>query len=78
MTQPEAMEAKMLAGSTGFDVVIQAGSTLERFTEAKVYQPLDRSKLTNWGNLDPVSLKTVEAGTPEQIWRSPTCGAPWA
>ncbi|MGB3139730.1 MAG: spermidine/putrescine ABC transporter substrate-binding protein PotF, partial [Aestuariivirga sp.] len=37
----EAMEAKMLAGSSGFDVVVQAGSTLERFTEAKVYQPLD-------------------------------------
>ena len=60
----EAMEAKMLAGSSGFDVVIQAGSTLERFTEAKVYQPLDRSKLTNWGNLDPVSLKTVEGWDP--------------
>ena len=60
----EAMEAKMLAGSSGFDVVIQAGSTLERFTEAKVYQFLDRSKLTNWGNLDPVSLKTVEGWDP--------------
>jgi putrescine transport system substrate-binding protein len=35
----EAMEAKMLAGSTGYDVVDQAGSTLERFVEAKIYQP---------------------------------------
>ena len=34
----EAMEAKMLAGSSGFDVVMQAGFNLERFTEAKVYQ----------------------------------------
>jgi putrescine transport system substrate-binding protein len=60
----ETMEARMLAGSTGFDVVIQAGSTLERFTKAKVYQPLDRSKLPNWVNLDPVSLKTVEGWDP--------------
>jgi len=67
----EAMEAKMLAGSSGFDVVIQAGSTLERFTEAKVYQPLDRSKLTNWGNLDPVSLKTVEGWDPGNVYGAP-------
>jgi len=67
----EAMEAKMLAGSSGFDVVVQAGSTLERFTEAKVYQPLDRSKLTNWGNLDPVSLKTVEGWDPGNVYGVP-------
>ena len=60
----ETMEAKMLSRSSDFDVVLQAGSSLERFTEAKVYQPLDRSKLTNWGNLDPVSLKTVEGWDP--------------
>ena len=67
----EAMEAKMLAGSSGFDVVIQAGSTLERFTEAKVYQPLDRSKLPNWVNLDPVSLKTVEGWDPGNVYGVP-------
>lgn len=60
----EAMEAKMLAGSSGFDLVMQAGSTLERFNEAKVYQALDRSKLTNWGNLDLTMLKTVEGWDP--------------
>ena len=67
----EAMEAKMLAGSSGFDCVIQAGSTLERFTEAKVYQPLDRSKLPNWVNLDPVSLKTVEGWDPGNVYGVP-------
>ncbi len=60
----ETMEAKMLSNTSDFDVVVQAGSTLERFNEAKVYQPLDRSKLTNWGNLDPVSLKTAEGWDP--------------
>jgi putrescine transport system substrate-binding protein len=60
----EAMEARMLAGSSGFDVVDQAGSTLGHFTQAKVYQALDRSKLTNWGNLDPILMKTVEGWDP--------------
>ena len=34
----------------------------------QVYQPLDRSKLTNWGNLDPVSLKTVEGWDPGNVY----------
>jgi putrescine transport system substrate-binding protein len=67
----EAMEAKLLAGSSGFDVVLQAGLNLERFTEAKVYQPIDRSKLTNWGNLDPVSLKTIESWDPGNVYGVP-------
>ena len=60
----EAMEAKMLAGSSGFDLVLQSGTSIERFLEAKVYQAIDRSKLTNWGNLDPVALKTNEDWDP--------------
>ncbi|MEP7173339.1 MAG: polyamine ABC transporter substrate-binding protein [Aestuariivirga sp.] len=60
----ETMEAKMLSNGSDFDVVMQAGATLERFTEARVYQPLDRSKLPNWVNLDPLSLKTAEGWDP--------------
>lgn len=56
----EAMEAKMLAGSTGYDAVIQAGSTLERFVEAKIYQPLDKAKLPLMSNLDPDIMKVLE------------------
>ena len=67
----EGMEAKMLGGSTGFDVVIQSGSNLERLNNAKVYQPLDRSKLTNWGNLDPVSMKTAEGWDPGIVYGVP-------
>ena len=63
----EAMEAKMLSGNTGFDLVIQSGANLERLTKAKVYKPLDRTKLTNWGNLDPVSMKTAEGWDPGNV-----------
>jgi len=49
----EIVEAKLLAGKTGYDVVVHAVRYSERLFPIDVYQPLDRSKLTNWGNLDP-------------------------
>lgn len=55
----EEMEAKMLAGSSGYDVVVAAGLKLPNFVKAKVYQKLDRSKLASYGNLDPAILKIL-------------------
>jgi putrescine transport system substrate-binding protein len=60
----EEMQAKMLAGSTGYDVVLQSGLGLPNAVKAGVFQPLDRTKLTNWGNLDPVLLKVLEGFDP--------------
>lgn len=60
----EEMQAKMLAGSTGYDVVIMSGMSLPRFIKAGVYKKLDRSKLTNWDNLDPDTLKIVQGFDP--------------
>ena len=56
----EEMQAKMLAGSTGYDVVLQAGLQLPQFLKAGIYQELDHSRLKNWGNLDPAILKINE------------------
>ena len=53
----EEMEAKMLAGSTGYDAVLMAGITVPQFITAGLYEKLDRTKLINWGNLDPEMLK---------------------
>jgi putrescine transport system substrate-binding protein len=60
----EEMQAKILAGSSGYDVVIMAGLSLSQFVTAGVYEKLDRSKLTGWGNLDPEILKIVEGFDP--------------
>ena len=60
----EEMQAKILAGSTGYDVVIMAGLSLHQFIAAGVYQKIDRSKLTGWGNLDPDILKVIEGFDP--------------
>ncbi|MFZ5841288.1 MAG: extracellular solute-binding protein [Pseudomonadota bacterium] len=56
----EVVEAKLLAGSTGFDVVVPSGSFLGRQIQAGVFQPLDKTKLTNWGNLDTSLMQRLE------------------
>lgn len=48
----EVLEGKLMAGSTGFDLVVPSASFLERQLTAGVFQPLDKSKLPGWKNLD--------------------------
>jgi putrescine transport system substrate-binding protein len=67
----EEMQAKMLAGSTGYDVVLMAAISLERFVQAGIYQKLDRAKLPNWKNLDPATLKVMEGYDPGNLYAAP-------
>jgi len=60
----DEMQAKMLAGSTGYDVVDMAGLSLPRFVAAGIYDKLDKSKLPNWKNLDPGILTILEGFDP--------------
>ncbi len=48
----EVLETKLLAGSTGYDIVVPSASFLERQIKAGVFQKLDRSKLPNLKNMD--------------------------
>ncbi len=57
----ETMEARLLAGGSGYDVVNASTEFFSREIKAGVYQPLDKAKLSNWGNLDPKVLK-LQAG----------------
>lgn len=43
----EVLETKLLAGSTGYDVVVPSATFLAVQIQAGVFQPLDYSKLTN-------------------------------
>lgn len=67
----EEMQAKMLAGSTGYDVVLQAGLSLPQMIKAGVYQKIDRARLTGWGNLDPAILKVLEGFDPGNQYAVP-------
>ncbi|MFN4099568.1 MAG: polyamine ABC transporter substrate-binding protein [Pararhodobacter sp.] len=60
----EEMQAKMLAGSSGYDVVLMAGMSMPELVQAGVYQPIDRAKLTGWSNLDPEILRICEGYDP--------------
>ena len=48
----EVLETKLLAGSTGYDIVVPSASFLERQVKAGVFQKLDRSRLPNLKNQD--------------------------
>ena len=60
----EMAEARLLAGRTGYDVVVHAERYSARLIPIGIYQPLDRSKLTNWKNLDPWVLKMLQSTDP--------------
>lgn len=47
----EVLETKLLAGGSGYDVVVPSASFMERQIIAGVFQPLDMDKLSNAGNL---------------------------
>ena len=67
----EVLEGKLMAGSTGFDLVVPSASFLERQLTAGVFQPLDKSKLPGWKNLDPELLKLVGKHDPDNKFAMP-------
>ncbi len=56
----ETLEGKLLAGRTGYDVVVPSNHFLGKQIKAGAFQKLDRSQLPNWQNLDPNLLKQLE------------------
>lgn len=60
----EVLETKLLAGNTGYDVVVPTAAFMERQIKAGVFRKLDRSKLPNWSNLDPEILQRVALHDP--------------
>jgi putrescine transport system substrate-binding protein len=49
----EILETKLLAGGSGYDVVVPTGPFLARQIQAGVFQKLDKSKLPNLANMWP-------------------------
>lgn len=56
----EVLETKLLAGSSGYDVVVPSSDFLGRQIKAGVFHPLDKSKIPNYANLDPEIMKRLE------------------
>jgi len=60
----ETLEGKLLAGKTGYDIVVPSNHFLTRQVDAGVFLELDRSKLPNWKHMDPALLKLLEQNDP--------------
>ena len=67
----EVLEAKLLAGNSGYDVVVPSAGFMERQIQAGVFAPLDKSKLKNYGNLDKEILERVAAHDPGNAYAIP-------
>ncbi len=61
----EMLEAKLVTGNTGYDLVVPSLQYLSRQVQAGVFQPLDKSKLTNYGNLDPEIMARIAKLDPD-------------
>lgn len=61
----EALHAKLVAGNSGYDIVVPGTVFAKPQIEGGLLQPLDKSKLKNLGNLDPEIMKTLQKADPD-------------
>ncbi len=67
----EVLEAKLLAGRSGYDVVVPSNNFLAKQIRAGVFQKLDRSQLPNWKNLNPELLNALSPSDPGNLYAIP-------
>jgi len=67
----DTLEAKMMAGDSGYDVVSTSTDYFSRQIKAGIYRPLDRSLLPNWNNLDPQILALEAHSDPGNRYAMP-------
>jgi putrescine transport system substrate-binding protein len=64
----EVLETKLLAGHTGYDVVVPSASFLQRQIQAGVFQKLDKSLLPDLKNLDPAITQIMQVHDPGNLY----------
>jgi putrescine transport system substrate-binding protein len=64
----ETLETKLLAGKSGYDVVVPTAYFLERQIKAGVFQKLDRDRLGNIGNVWPDIAARLSAYDPGNLY----------
>ena len=56
----EVLEARLLSGQSGYDIVAPTSEFLSRQVRAGAFRKLDKEKLTNWNNLDSDLLDMLQ------------------
>jgi putrescine transport system substrate-binding protein len=64
----ETLEARMLAGHSGFDVVLPGTDIFGREIRSGAYLPLDKTKLPNLIHLDPTIMAKVSTSDPGNVY----------
>jgi len=68
----EILDAKLRAGKAGYDVVVPTASPFfVRQLGAKLYRPIDKAGLRNYGNLDPTVMKQIAKFDPDNAHAIP-------
>lgn len=52
----EILHAKLMAGKSGYDIVVPSAHFAKTQIQGGLFRKLDRTQLSNWGNLDPALL----------------------
>src|SRR5918911_100150 len=60
----EIVETKLLAGKSGYDIVVPSGPFLQRLITAGVFQRLDKAKLPNLENMWPEIMQRLQTYDP--------------
>ena len=67
----ETLEAKLMAGNTGYDIVVPSLQFLARQIKAGVFLPLDKSKIPNYAKLDPEMMALISRNDPDNTYGIP-------
>ncbi|MBX2830388.1 MAG: polyamine ABC transporter substrate-binding protein [Rhodospirillales bacterium] len=67
----QVVEAKLLAGNSGYDIVVPTLADAQRLVAAGIFQKVDKTKLENFGNLDPVILSQTAKYDPDNAFAVP-------
>ncbi|WP_375739215.1 polyamine ABC transporter substrate-binding protein [Pseudomonas boanensis] len=67
----ETVQGKLLPGRSGYDLVVLNAALVPPLLKAGVFQPLDKSRLPSWGNLDPQVLASLESFDPGVTYSAP-------
>jgi putrescine transport system substrate-binding protein len=60
----EVLEAKLLSGRSGYDIVVPSNHFLAKQIKAGAFKPLDKTKLTNHKNLNADLMKLLQSADP--------------
>ncbi|HJT13728.1 MAG TPA: extracellular solute-binding protein [Dongiaceae bacterium] len=67
----ETMDARVQAGSSGYDIIFPGRQVVQHHVAQGIYLPLDKSKLTNLGNIDPKFLEILQVADPGNKYAVP-------